>query len=955
MKTIREVFMFLNVLASIDIAFYIILGIAVLFGFIRGFKKTIFTLIVMGIFYVIFFVTLDMMVDVLWKTNMGFLGSVFGNLDPALSNFESFENDYQLIVQTLFNNAFDFSQPEMDALAVGLMQFVVKIIWAIMYFTVVLVVYKLITALLRGLFVKSKNKKHLLGGIVGAVNGAMAVFVTLIVLGGSISFLESASLLISDDGSSNQQTLSFEPRPNILELNYSLLDQNIEPLAESDPMLPQETKDMIDDLIDNYHSNIIVKIANGINVTSTFNEDVEVPLHINLFDRIISFNYEDQNIALRHELSMFSKAYDVVRASEYGDTGNITDIKGEDIRGAFVYLNESMILSTALPIAIKYFAEANEISLSVSDSQLYDYDYQEEVERLSNILAGMFDILNEQTQSIDEDGQTVTIDGDFVRDIFLDVSNSQVILLLSESFLLPTLEEGEGTLSQLIEIPDGFSLSDEYLALGNIIAELVDNDISIKTIESADFNVLLESFAQIDITVLLESDILTEALINILNNETDMEGLDVLTIPSGLTWRSTDTVTGELEYMLLAVKEMVVELGGADFETFDIDSINQMSNTSIDVILDSYILRATISDTLDTLELGSFNLIVPDDALDAQNYYTKTELSDLITAIKSLYDDLETFDLDTLYAMDTSDYNLLFESLIIRSTITNQIETINLGSNSLVIPDDVYDAPEYLSKTELLNLMNAISLIVDDLDTFTIDVIYTLDNTELTTLFDSNILQATVSDIILDFALLNQNPSSISLVVPAFFRENITVDGTTVEQIEKQELIDMITAFNSLGLSGFDGSIDPSLITSSVDYNTILNSGSMHVSIDNMLDSNSNLDVPVLAQSTSYDISNIIIKTEIIDLINAFTEISTGDDITEFDISFSSIASLNETSRNIIIESMIVRNMITPDIESADASDPLFTLQASDYVEGNTSLFLTVDGVNRYITHIESL
>ncbi|MDD4069491.1 MAG: hypothetical protein PHF05_03470, partial [Candidatus Izemoplasmatales bacterium] len=59
-----------GILLSLNLIFYIILGLAILSGFISGFKKSLFKLITMIIFYIIFFFTLDIMVGVLWKVDL---------------------------------------------------------------------------------------------------------------------------------------------------------------------------------------------------------------------------------------------------------------------------------------------------------------------------------------------------------------------------------------------------------------------------------------------------------------------------------------------------------------------------------------------------------------------------------------------------------------------------------------------------------------------------------------------------------------------------------------------------------------------------------------------------------------------------------------------------------------------------------------------------------------------
>ncbi|MCF7924088.1 MAG: CvpA family protein [Candidatus Izimaplasma sp.] len=1098
----------LNILVSIDLVFYLILIIAILMGFLRGFKKSIYNLIVMAVFYIVFFLTLTQVVNGLWGMNLSFLGNVLSNIDPSLANFTSFSTHYEEVIQALFNNSLDMSNAEVNLLAEGLIKFGLKIIWAILYFTIILLIYKIITGIIRGLFVKSKGNKHRgMGAVVGVLNGAMAVFVTLIVLGGSVSFLENITMLASDtENIDTTSELTLTERTTVFDVTQSIIYQgNIIELAEEEPVISQDVLDTTEELVTNYNNNLIVKIANGIKVTSSYNEETQVPLHINLFDQILSFDYDGTNISIRNEVSVFSNAYKVILDSEFSETNQITDIKGEEIREAFSHLESSTLLPTLLPIAIKYYSNENDINLSISDDDLYDYDYQTEISRLGNIISGVFDLLNESDTSIDENGQEVTVDGDFVKDIFQDVANSRVVLLTTEAFLVPAIQEGEGTLSQIIEIEDGFTWDTEYLALGDILAEMVDAGVSISTIETADASQLLGMFSKVDSTVLLDSKIITNALINILSGEAEIEGIEFLSVPTNITWESTDTTTGELEYILLAIQAILLEQDDLDFAQFDVDLINTLPSTTIDTILDSYIIRATITDQIATLDLGDFNLTVPDDALDLQDYYTKEELSALISSIKLIYDDLETFDLDTLFNMDESEYQTLFESTIIRSTITSQLLTFDLGQDSLVIPNDVYETTDYitseelidlmlaikiiyddldtfdldtlfnmaeseyqtlfesiiirstitaqlltfnlgqdslvipndvyettdyitsdelidlmlaikiiyddidtfdidvlynlnstaydtlftskiiratitntlesfnlgafglvipdntyetedyLTKVELVNLMNGISMISSDVDTFTIDSLFALDQSELSDLFGSTIMQATISDIILGYSMSTQDTSQMKLIVPNVFRENITVDTITEEQIEANELIDIILAINAIGITGFDGGINPDLISSSLDFDLILNSGSMHVTFDNIIDSNDDLVVPDLATDILYGINDIIIETELINLIEAVDAFSTSADIADVTFDFNTITTLSPNDQNIILDSMVVRNIITPDIETAVGIDPMYTLDSSDYVEGNISLFLTKQGVIDYINYLNSL
>ena len=121
----------LSFLSQLNLIFYVILGFAILAGFLRGLKKTLFSFITMAIFYVAFFLTIDLAVNFLWSFDMPWLGSILGNVDPSLSNFTSFEGSMETIIQFLVGDSINLagSSAEVMALATGLVQFVIKIVW----------------------------------------------------------------------------------------------------------------------------------------------------------------------------------------------------------------------------------------------------------------------------------------------------------------------------------------------------------------------------------------------------------------------------------------------------------------------------------------------------------------------------------------------------------------------------------------------------------------------------------------------------------------------------------------------------------------------------------------------------------------------------------------------------------------------------------------------------------
>jgi len=176
----------LNYLASIDLLFYVIFGLGVLMGLLRGLKKTLFTFVTMAIFYIVFFVTIDSVVAILWKMDMSWLGGLLTQISPDLAGFTSFENSFSSVIQVFLSNQVDLSTMDAQVMVLvsGIGMFVLKLVYTLLYFTVILLVYKILCGIIRMIFFgsndKSASKNRGFGALFGAMNGAMAVFITLI-------------------------------------------------------------------------------------------------------------------------------------------------------------------------------------------------------------------------------------------------------------------------------------------------------------------------------------------------------------------------------------------------------------------------------------------------------------------------------------------------------------------------------------------------------------------------------------------------------------------------------------------------------------------------------------------------------------------------------------------------------------------------------------------------------
>ncbi len=396
-----------------------------------------------------------------------------------------------------------------------------------------------------------------------------------------------------------------------------------------------------------------------------------------------------------------------------------------------------------------------------------------------------------------------------------------------------------------------------------------------------------------------------------------------------------------------------------------------------DTVLASAIMHATITDQI-KVDLSSA-LVVP--TLDVTGTAIDTTVSTnffiLKTEIKALIDALDvigfsgnlggfdgTIDLGNLSTSNNQDTLLL--SAIMHATISDKL--LEEPSNTLVIPDtDINTATTlritqggtaYIEKNEtkaLISALNALGLT----DTTQIDITPAkIFDADFTVLLASASMQATISSKILSGALDDSAAAgSGKLIVPNFFREQIFELAGALEWIEKDELENLLYSLEALGITDFGGSVGGGTVTdmTSTELDTLLLSGSMQVTIDNMLKGNANINtkIPELAQEDVYNMTDITTKTEIKAFILATQQIGAGD-ITNVTFSTAVITSMTPAERDIALDSMIVRNMLTDELEAmmlADDPIDLYWPANSDYMNSVPSTFLTEAGINNVLTH----
>lgn len=934
----------LNALTSINYIFYVVLGLAILAGFLRGFKKTIFTLIMMAIFYVVFFVTINQAVEFLWTFEMPWLGNVLGGVDPALSNFTTFEASLNTFMEIGLGDTIDLtnSSVEVIALATGIMKFVLKLVWTLVYFTAILLIYKIICFIIAAIFLRTKgkaSKNRGLGAAVGVANGLMGVFVLLIMMGGLMSVLESAATLIPEEEPTPLSHVSTLANRGGTDSNPFDGTATVIPLADTQDL--EDISGQLQAMIDAYNSNIFVTVANKITTTSALNETVEVPLHINLFDTVLSFDYNEKTIGFRYELQVFSAAANIFLESDYYETNDITDITGQNIRDAFSYLSESNLIVSLMPVAIEVAADMNEMDLGIDHDTLYSINFGTELTNLGSIAGSLFDVLN-GAGFIGGEGsvEQIEIDGETVIEIFDDMSNSETIVLLTETLLLPMLEDSEGEFSAIIEVPADFDIEAEFVALGKIFAQIVElDDISFENLASGDMNVLLDAVSQMDLEDLLDSQLITEALINILSGEANIEGLDILEVPAGIEWKNVGTVKGELSKILSAITVLFDVVDGVDFENLDIDTLLDLSDAQIETFFDSYVIRATVSDIIGSTDLGDIPLVFPDSIYDTQDYFTKTELVSVIKAVKMMYDSTTGgFDIMKAFNLTSPETDTLLASNIISATIGKEI--YDLGSTSLVIPNSTKTtvtvdglAVDVITNAEVKSVLSALSVLeLTDLDNVSFDAGIldnlkntagdALDDTKLNTLLNSAIIHATVSDMVLD---LDASEGG-ALVIPVDDQNGNPIKTYLAADdlyfIEKTEVIDLLKALDKIGISNF-ASIDledTSLIVNNIDV--LIHSSIIQATIsDFVLDMDAVLTFP---EQDAFDQDILIVqgattfidKDEVVHLFAAL-DILGFTDPTAFNTEFSFAVFEDSDNYDTLLDSGIMH---------ATISDKMFNL-----------------------------
>ncbi|MFW5842110.1 MAG: hypothetical protein ACOCU2_02340 [Bacillota bacterium] len=972
----------------LNIVFLSLIGFGALMGFLRGFRNSLYSLIVKVIFFGLFFLTIDVVVNQLWTLNIPQLGSLIGSFSPDAAGASSLSEALPIVLENLLGDqmADSATNEEILAFVTGLALFIVKIVYAIIYFTVFYALYRLIFFIVK-LIIFGKAEKNMtsraLGAGVGAANGALSVFITLIILGGVMSIAGSLVSIIDDTGTGAQVIV------------YETVADETDP-DQGESTLPQDELNMLIDLVDAYENNEIVNAFETIQITDE-QTGVKRGLNLYLFDSVFSFNYKENQISIRKELQLAAELVGTVYNSEYYTSNDLTDITSDEVQDVFNKLSQSDLFTSLIPLAIEVGADYSEIDLdsylAEQDIDLYTISWDEEIQQLGGIAVVVVDIINHS--AILEEGndlETVSFSGEQVTDLFDALSDSGLMNLAAYVAMEPLLEQAGEDLQAVITVPEDLEWEDEFTAMGSVVSEIVDTGVTISDFNSGDPMDLFSTLSTVDFTVMTNSKIISHALVNVVNGAGGV-GLDVLVVPDDIEWFDEDgnvVADSELEKILLSFNEIAAIAGTVDFDNLDLNVFNELDVDSINVLIDSQVLESTIGSLImdELSETLTIPLIAQKEILvdgSPMMIVRGTEVSDIFDAVKvleiadfnnlefdmSLLTSLAVNDTDQSDVLDEDKADRLFASDIIHATLSETLFDLmddTSDSDVLVVPyknaadEDIQfvrDGIRYITRDEIVNVLAAlIALELDDFDNIeTLDIDKLIDKSDV--FLDSAILHATVTDQLFDQAegesgfivvpyykaAENGDPeTAIQFTVGEGEVDTETSESKAYTYIEKTEIIALLDSLEVLeitSVTSFDGSLDLGLLVEETGVTPVLDSAILHASVSKqILDLDESDDPNGLIIVPHYDESETLIrihagatestekqtvfieKAEIQAMINAIDLLLADDQtIQDFSGDFDLGLLVEETGVTSVLDSAILHATISKQVIDLDESD----------------------------------
>ena len=377
----------------LTISMIVLLLLSVLFGFLRGLKKSIFYIVFYLIGIVVFFISLGGMTNALLNFNLSgmniringiLIESLNDSVPEVLRSFLAKSNDADL-------SGMFVKGSESYILVTSLLTFAAQLVLTIGFIVVFQIVYRLIIWILWLIFGKKSNgmrrvsvkgkvinpsKNRLLGGVMGLVPGLISIFMLFVPISGIFSVASSLTAGKDQDGVSFGDYLSEE--------DYRSLQKALGSYEESAP---------------GKVFNIIVS-QDG------------TSLDVMIFDKITSVRIDDRDINIRKDLenigrfasTMISSGLFDVLSNDNFTTNELIEIvkeNSDEIKDAFAKLGDAQLIDLVMNTGIEYLDSSRLVNekMELSTESIYyenlkKLDWSSEFGQIGSILNSIIDVLD---------------------------------------------------------------------------------------------------------------------------------------------------------------------------------------------------------------------------------------------------------------------------------------------------------------------------------------------------------------------------------------------------------------------------------------------------------------------------------------------------------------------------------------------------------------------------------
>ena len=406
------------------------------------------------------------------------------------------------------------------------------------------------------------------------------------------------------------------------------------------------------------------------------------------------------------------------------------------------------------------------------------------------------------------------------------------------------------------------------------------------------------------VKVFLPGEKIDELLQNLTNNPEAC-------MPSSFSLASNNGQKGELEIVLSVLKDFlkndgiqIIELLGEelseesltklfDLLSVDVDPSEEIEKKLIDVLLSSKLFRYFISSFITYSSFGDFELHIPSSAADKVTETIKvTDNEGKVSEVTRTHNIIKTEELEVLTEFILSDpefifdlinqseeidyvefllsdkiINLLSDSDLIQGIIASIVISVSKNMEMIVLPY-LYDNPDtWIKYNEIDSLINAIktlkevevgegenkeplfnALMSGNVD---INTILNLSQETIDSIYKSNILKYTVSDLLTTFG-----GEGFKIIVPGISCEKpnalTSVPNKTVNVISSQEILKIFDQIKNI--IEIDSQNNITILYSEIFNNTkeILKSYTIQATIINMLINMSNQSDAIISVPESY-------------------------------------------------------------------------------------------------------